>query len=146
MGITMVGVVLIAGSAMIWSRQTHGLKQLADTRAVLQDSLGVLQADSRRTNERFLAFQQSFPSMPDSVRRYGGKKLMEVGTGYTKRLRTLATRERDVKLKISGTRLRAEGVKRRAMASALPVGVAGLVVLITGVVVARNAGKRPVGA
>ena len=142
----MVGVVLIAGSGMIWSRGTRELKPLAETRAVLEDSLGVLRAEYRRTSTRSMAFRQSMPSMPDSVRRYGGKKLMEISSGYTKQLRTLKTKERDINLRISGTRLRADAIKRRAVSSSTPVAVAGLVTLVAGLVAARTARSRRVGA
>ena len=141
-----VGAVLITGSAVIWSRQTRELKELAATRVALEDSLGVLQAETRRTSERFMGFQKSMPSIPDSLRRYAGNKVMEVGSGYSKKLRMLGSRERDVKLKISRTHLRADAVRKRAASSSLPVGIAGLAVLIAGLVVARTANARRVGA
>lgn len=146
MAIAALGLVLIAAGVLAWSRGVTGLAALEDKRVALEDSAAALRAEFQRTNLLYKGFQESIPSLPDSVRRFGTGKNMEEATRYTKKLRILGFQERDVKLEITAAGRRVEEMKSRALKSSAPLAGSGLAFFIAGLVIARAPRRRPVGA
>jgi hypothetical protein len=141
-----LGGLLVAAGLALWARSAPERAHLDETRAALEDSARVLREDIIQTSLRYQAFNKSVPTLPDTMRMYAGGVLMKQGDEYAKKIRLLEMKERDVNFQLRWAQRRARETKKGALLLAAPLGAAGLVALIAGLVLARTARVHPVGA
>jgi hypothetical protein len=106
----------------------------------------VVRAEIIQTKLRYQAFRKSIPPLPDTMRTYGGGLLIDAGKVYSKQIYRLEHQERDLKLESKWLQRRAERTTARARAASVPLGAAGLILLVAGLVLARGTPGRAVGA
>ena len=112
---------------------------------MFEDSLSRLKTMISDTQLKKRGFQNSFPEMPDSVKKFGTQKLMETLGNYTRRIYMYEIRQRDVTLEIKAIERETARERAAARAKALPAAIAGAVSLIIGAVLTASSGRR-VGA
>ena len=133
MFISFTGLVLLAASGWLWRGDASRRAEIRAEKAVLEDSVARVHDRLVQTNLKYRAFQESLPEMPDSVQRYGGVQVMEIGSGYFKTIRTLEIRERDIKLEIKALERESTREREQARERAVPVAAAGGAAAIVGV-------------
>lgn len=143
--LVVAGVLLLAASGVLWRQHAPDLSKMKAESATLQDSLQRVRAELTRQNLLLKGLNASMETVPDSVRRYGAGKMMETSTGYSKVIRRLDMKERDIKLEIASLRRDSERERADARHRTLPIAAAGAAALFIGIVLAVIP-RRRVGA
>jgi hypothetical protein len=134
------GLLVLAGSGVIWRKHTSEMVKLHADHATLEDSLKALR--KKRIRLSLMARGVNESPVPDSVRAYGAGKMMDITTGYNKAVRTLHFKERDIKLEIASVERDTERALGKARTQTLPVAGAGAALLVTGIVLTVSARRR----
>jgi hypothetical protein len=132
MFLAVAGLLALAASGYLWRGNAGRRAEIRAEQAALEDSATRVHDELVQTSLKMRAFQQSLSSMPDTVQRYGGRQVMDIGQGYNKAIRKLEWRERDIKIEIAALEREAERDRKRAGTAALPVAVAGASAAIVG--------------
>ena len=132
----LVGLGLVALAGVRWRGDTALRAELSARTTVLEDSARGVHQELIEVSLKNKAVQSSYAEMPDTMRRYGLNKLMDITGGYNKTIRKLEFQERDLKVDIAAVRRRSERERADARARSIPLAVAGVVALMAGVVVA----------
>ena len=141
-----LGGVLVATGLVLYAQKSSEVERYRGSMAALEDSARAIRQQAVENNLRHKALELSIPQLPDSVRMYGGGELLEKSKEYSKRSHILEVKERDVRLEINGLARRADRAQSAAVSASVPAGVAGLVMLLAGLVVLRASHTRRVGA
>lgn len=149
-----IGILLIVagltGLGLAFSAYNRTDPKQAQEEARLPVALAELdttRAEIRKTSLLYQGFQKNTSAVPDTVRMYGGGKIMEQGRSYQKKLHMLEVRERDLNLEVTQIRKHIETHKQSGRREALPFAGGGLVALVAGIpfvvrgVRARNAAR-----
>lgn len=143
LGIT--GLLILAASGYLWRGDAARRAEIRAEKAALEDSASRVHAVLVKTSLEMRAFQNSLSSMPDTVQRFGGRQIMDIGQGYNKVIRKLEFQERDIKIEIAALDREAERDRKRARATALPVALAGASATVVGGILIMLS-RRRVGA
>ena len=139
------GVLVLAASGYLWRGDSSRRAEIESDRAALADSATRIHEELVQANLRYRGYQSSLATMPDTVKRYGGKKYMSVGEGFRKNVRKLEFKERDVTLEIKALDREATRERERARSTALPVAIAGASATVVGAIL-MAVSRRRVGA
>jgi hypothetical protein len=141
----LTGVVLVVMAGFSWRQTAPRGNEIATQRAALEDSARAVHNRLMENSLKLQGFRNSQSAIPDTLRRFGGNKLMEISAGYNKIIRKLEMQERDIKLQISALSRESERNRAHTRATVTPVAAAGLVALVAGVVLVLIP-RRGVGA
>lgn len=127
-----LGLFLLAG--VRWRGDADWQARNAAKLAALEDSARNIHEALMEVSLKSKALQSSYSTMPDTVRRYGAGKLMEIQGGYNKTMRKLDFQQRDLKVDMATVRREADRERASARARAIPLAVVAIVSLLTGIV------------
>lgn len=139
------GVLTGAASGLVWRQHAPELARIHADNATFEDSLQRVHKELVHTSLLLRGLKESEPSLPDTVRRYGAGKMMELTTGYNKHIRKLDMTERDIKLEIASLKRDSAREVELARKRTIPLAAAGLAALVIGLVLAAIPARR-VGA
>jgi cell division protein FtsL len=139
------GMLVLAASGVVWRKHAPAIAKMRSDSAVFEDSLERVHAELIHQSLLLKGLTASEATLPDTVRRYGAGKMIELSNGYNKVIRKLENREDDVKLQIRWLTRDTEKEIRNARAQALPVAGAGVVLVLIGIVLSAVPARR-VGA
>ena len=139
------GVVVLAASGYLWRGDASRRSDIETQRAALADSARRIHDELMQASLRYRGYQASLATMPDTVRRYGGKKYMDVGEGFRKNVRKLEFKERDVTLEMKALDREAAREREQARSRALPAAIAGASATVIGAILMATS-RRRVGA
>jgi hypothetical protein len=140
--VAVAGVLLLAGSGVLWKKHTPRIEEIRVQSAALEDSVRHVHAGIVQQSLELQGLMASMKTVPDSVRRYGGRKYMDAAGGYDKAIRKYEMQERDIKLEIAALRRESEREHTSARATAMPAAIAGLLAVLVGLVLALLPGRR----
>jgi hypothetical protein len=134
-----IGLFLVVAGLGLFALAGNRWRGDADLRARTAVKMAALDDSARSVHETLVkvslqskALQNSYATMPDTLRRYGAGKLMEIQGGYNKTIRKLEFEERDLKVDMATVRREAERERASARARAIPVAAAAIVALMAG--------------
>jgi len=139
------GLGLFALAGVRWQGDAEWRAGNTAKMAALDDSARSVHEALMQVSLKSRALQSSYSTMPDTVRRYGAGKLMEIQGGYNKTIRKLEFKERDLKVDMATARREADLERAGARARAIPLAVAAIAALMTGTVLMLVPSRR-VGA
>ena len=139
------GLLLLAVSGVLWRGDVSRRGEIRAGQAAIEDSLGLVHDELVQTSLRYRGFQSSLSSMPDTVQRYGGKKTMEIASGYSKTIHKLEMIERDLKLQITALKREAERERAKARERTVPAAAGGAAATVVGALLIFVS-RRRVGA
>jgi hypothetical protein len=142
--LVVIGVLTVAASGYLWRGGAARRAEISAEKVMLEDSVRRVHETIVQTNLKYRAFQASLPTMPDTVQKYGGAEVMEIGQGYSKTLRRLETQERDLKLDVQALVRAGAKEHAKARATALPVAAAGAGATIIGIILTAVSRRRVV--
>ena len=128
----LTGVALGVMAGLSWRTTAPRGNEIATERAALEDSARAVHNRLIQTSLKMQGFQNSQSSIPDTLRRFAGNKIMEISAGYNKTIRRLEMQERDIKLEIAALGRESDQRRARTRVSVTPIAAAGLIALIAG--------------
>jgi hypothetical protein len=134
------GLALAAASAVFYARTNAEASSHLARIAVLEDSLDAIREEAVRNNLLHRGLEMSIQQLPESVRVYGGGKILEQSKEYSKKSHILNVRDRNVRIVINAARRKADRARDRAVTASAPVAIGGLVMLVAGLIVLRTSG------
>jgi hypothetical protein len=143
--LAITGLLILGASGYLARGDAARRAEIRAEQAALADSATRVHDELVKTSLKMRAFQSSLSSMPDTVRRFGGREVMDIGQGYNKTIRKLEFKERDIKIEIAALEREVERDRQRARGTALPVAVAGACATVAGGILII-ASRRRVGA
>jgi hypothetical protein len=137
------GVLVLGASGVVWRMHAPDIGRMRADTALLEDSL--TRVHGRLTHESILSRGLEASNPPDTVARYGGGKMLQLGNEYNKAIKRYEMQERDIKLEMASLRRDAEKEHQDARSQTLPVAGAGAALLLAGIILSAIPGRR-VGA
>jgi hypothetical protein len=95
-----------------------------------------------KTSLLMRGFRESRSALPDTVRRHGGRMLMDIAAGYNKKIARLERNERDIKLEVAAIDRKTAQAAARKRTTVMPIAAGGMVMLLVGVVLAFVPARR----
>jgi hypothetical protein len=143
--LVVAGVVLLAGSGVLFRRSSPQLAKIAADRATMEDSLKNVRKRLVDVSLKARGLNESEATIPDSVKVYGAGQMMALQNSYNKQIRKLEGMERDVKIEIASLDRDAAQVHAAAKQKTLPLAAGGGAILMVGIILTALPSRR-VGA
>lgn len=141
-----VGLILVLVSVVTWTRSSAGTTRLLAQKAALEDSLETIRKTAVDNNLRHKALELSISQLPESVRVYGGGQILQQSREYSKKSHILEVQDRNVRVDIGAIDRRVQRERDRALSVSAPFAVAGVILLVAGLMVLRVSAVRREGA
>jgi hypothetical protein len=143
--LVVAGLVVLAGSGILFRKGAPELAKIAADRATMEDSLKNVRKRLVDVSLKSRGLNESEKTIPDSVRVYGAGQMMALQNSYNKQIRKLEGMERDVKIEIASLDRDAAQAHAAAKQKTLPLAAGGGALLIVGFILTGLASRR-VGA
>ncbi len=139
-------VASLAWSSVRWSDGTGAVAGIRAHRVDAAARLDSTRADLREAKLERRGFLESFASVPDSVRAYGGSVVLNRQKLFEKRIGLLEATQDGLEGEIARLDAREAQARRGRLAGALPGAVAAVLLAALAAALARTGRKRPVAS